>query len=554
MITVAAVSCKKSCSNTERILFICIYTKNLMVKAAPSGVGDLATSRAAEVRNRCLRAKQLAEAGDYEGARAALGEFWHRIGDRPKLEGLDGATQAELLLRAGSLSGWIGSASQIEGAQESAKDLISESARIFGDLGLTDKVAEAQIDLAVCYWRAGALDEARVTLRDVLDMLGESKGEQRLRTLANLALVEWSAKRYKDALRIQMEAAPLFEASSNHVLKGRFHSEYATVLNNVGATERRQDYVDRAFIEYTAASYHFEQAGHIRYVARTENNIGFLFLTAGKLIDAHQHLNRARALFVKLKDKGSIAQVDETRARTFLAQGLSAQAETAVRGSVRILEQGDERALLAEALTTYGSALAQLGRYERAQAQLKRAMDVARQAGDPEKAGIAALTIVEALSSYVPSPGLREYYRNAEALLAQSQSPGIDNRLGQCARALLAAGDSRVSDFKASATLQTATGILRYEASGNDQTTGQQQAVGPDEPWAGCSLENEVLRYEGDLIQRALEASGGSVTRAARMLGITHQGLAFILNGRHRSLLTVRTPVRRRRKSIFRNH
>jgi DNA-binding NtrC family response regulator len=70
--------------------------------------------------------------------------------------------------------------------------------------------------------------------------------------------------------------------------------------------------------------------------------------------------------------------------------------------------------------------------------------------------------------------------------------------------------------------------------------------------WTGRSLEEEVLRYEGELIHQALESVGGSVTRAARMLGITHQGLAFILNGRHKSLLSVRTPVRRRRKSIFR--
>ena len=49
------------------------------------------------------------------------------------------------------------------------------------------------------------------------------------------------------------------------------------------------------------------------------------------------------------------------------------------------------------------------------------------------------------------------------------------------------------------------------------------------------SLEEQVLLYEGQLIRQALEASDGSVTRAARMLGVTHQGLAFILNGRHKS-------------------
>jgi DNA-binding NtrC family response regulator len=70
----------------------------------------------------------------------------------------------------------------------------------------------------------------------------------------------------------------------------------------------------------------------------------------------------------------------------------------------------------------------------------------------------------------------------------------------------------------------------------------------------GFSLDAEVLRYEGSLIRKALEDSGGSVTRAARMLGVTHQGLAFILNGRHSDLLSIRTPVKKRRRSIIRNH
>src|SRR5918992_390749 len=61
-------------------------------------------------RLRCRLAQELEEAGDYEGARAAMGELWQRVGERPRLEGLDDVTRAETLLRAGALTGWIGSA------------------------------------------------------------------------------------------------------------------------------------------------------------------------------------------------------------------------------------------------------------------------------------------------------------------------------------------------------------------------------------------------------------------------------------------------------------
>jgi tetratricopeptide (TPR) repeat protein len=522
----------------------------ISVKTFSAGQNNAPVTRDEDVLRRCLEAKQLEEAGDYEAAVSMLSDVWERVGERPKLDGLEDLAQAELLLRAGSLSGRIGSAHQIKGAQEIAKDLIFQSSRIFEKFELPEKVAETQVDLAICYMREGALDEARVTLKQALDKVSDGESEQKLRALASMAMVERTATRYQDALRIHAEAAPLFDRSSNHALRGVFHNQYAIVLKSLGDAEGRPDYIDRAFIEYAAAGYHFEHAGHTRYLALVENNLGFLFLTAGKLIEAHQHLNRARALFVKLRDKGSIAQVDETRARAFLAQGLVSQAETTVRASVRTLEQGDESSLLAEALTTHGTALARLERFERAHAQLKRAMDVASQAGDPEKAGLAALTILEVLPSYVPPVGLREYYSSAESFLAESQCPGADVRLGQCARSILTFGESRVDDLKKPTVQYSVAAELTHEANA---TNGQKQSVGSPQKWAGCSLENEVLRYEGELIQRALETASGSVTRAARMLGITHQGLAFILNGRHKSLLTVRTPVRRRRKSIFRS-
>jgi transcriptional regulator with PAS, ATPase and Fis domain len=82
-------------------------------------------------------------------------------------------------------------------------------------------------------------------------------------------------------------------------------------------------------------------------------------------------------------------------------------------------------------------------------------------------------------------------------------------------------------------------------------TVRQTEEAGRMSHWEGCSLETEVRRYEGDLIRHALEAEKGSVTRAARLLGVSHQGLAFILHGRQKELLHERTPVKRRRRSIL---
>nr|MBA3768564.1 tetratricopeptide repeat protein [Acidobacteriota bacterium] len=391
-------------------------------------IDDQTLSREERVQLRCQLAKELEEAGNFEAARSAMGELWQRIGDRPKLDGLDQHTSAEVLLRVGTLSGWIGSAKQIEGAQEIAKNLISESVTIFQALQAAEKVAESRVDLAICYWREGASDEARVILRDTLSQLVDIDSEQKARALMNSAIVEASTNRLNDALRILTEAAPLFGRSHSHAMKGRFHTNLALVLKNLGEAEQREDYIDRALVENAAASFHLEQAGHIRYRAGVENNLGFLFSTAGKFTEAHNHLDRARRLFVSLKDSVHTAQVDETRARAFLAEGRNQEAEKVARAAVRTLEKGDEHSLLAEALRTYAVAVARLGHQDRARVSLERAIEVAEQAGDIEGGGVAALTMIEELDRSLTPDEMSTVYERADDLLARTQHPGTPVR------------------------------------------------------------------------------------------------------------------------------
>lgn len=486
----------------------------------------LAGTAGVGVSELCERAKQLEEAGQFEEARLVLGEFWQRVGDRPKLEGLREPLRAELLLRVGTLSGWIGSTRQIPGAQEIAKDLISESAAIFEKLGLTEKVAEARVDLGICYWREGALDEARITFDDGLQKLGDLDSEQRLRALLNKAIVEQVSSRPKEALRLLSESESLFLNSNNHALRGKFHNELATVLKNLGLAERREDYIDRALMQYTAASLDLEKTGHESFRAFVENNLGFLFSHLGRFQDAHEHFSRALSVASRLNNKGFRAQVEDTRARAFIAEGRLEQAAKSARAAVKGFKEGDEQSHLAGALTTHGTVLAKVGRHRESLAMLNEAASVAGQAGDPEAKGLACLTIVEELAP-VLSPGeIRHYYKSAESALANSQNTALQLRLAESARSVLAIEPP----------------ASRSEAATMDATA------------ANISLEEQVLSYEGELIKRALDTAEGSVTRAARLLGITHQGLAFILNGRQKNLLPSRKPAKPRRRSIIRFH
>jgi len=74
-----------------------------------------------------------------------------------------------------------------------------------------------------------------------------------------------------------------------------------------------------------------------------------------------------------------------------------------------------------------------------------------------------------------------------------------------------------------------------------------------EEELVGGTLKEELNHFEAWLIDRALERHNGRITPAARELGLTPGGLAYILQGRHsKTLAGARRPKRRRHKSIIR--
>src|SRR5438094_5332555 len=160
----------------------------------------------------CNVAKQLEKVGEYDEACEALSEFWPKRDASPNLSDLDETTKAEVLLRVGSLAGWLGSTDQKEGSQETAKNLITQSIDLFQHLGLSERVAEARGDLALCYWREGSFDEARATLTEALDSL-EKDSELRALLLIRAGIIEQRTRQLHEALRFYNEAAPLVDRS-----------------------------------------------------------------------------------------------------------------------------------------------------------------------------------------------------------------------------------------------------------------------------------------------------------------------------------------------------
>jgi len=470
-----------------------------------------------EALSRCALALTLKDQGDHEGALELMRPLWRGVGERPNTQNLLPDVAAEVLLCTGILTGWIGTRNKIKGAQEIAKNLLTESISYYESQNNLKRIAQAQTEIAYCYWREGEVNEARIMLHEALERL-TAPGIIRARALLKLAIVEQSAARYYDALQILTDNASLFERVTHHATKGDYHNELAMTFEEIAVADKRPDYFQRALTEYKAADYQFKLARNHVFRASVKNNEAVVLSKLGRFEEAHRHLDEARRLTLRFKDRTRTSQIDITRTEVLLAEGKFEEAEAVAHRTACSLESSGQRFWIVDALIAQGTALARLGKPDRAHHVLRQAIKVAHEAGALNKAGLAALTLVEEVD--LDHTILHAAYQQAHEWLANSQSQELLMRLNDAARKL-------ASSLCEKLTRDDALDVLLKKPGG---------------------LESKILEYENALIKRALIQSNGAVTHAASLLGMTYQGLAYVIETRHRDLLSARTPVRRRQR------
>jgi tetratricopeptide (TPR) repeat protein len=486
------------------------------VKIASPKLNSSNLSANDEALLRCQTALEQKDQGDYVGAQKTMRPYWSRLGEAPRTCGLERSVAAEVLLCVGVLTGWIGSKNQVSDAQETAKNLITQSIAQFEAVPDVVKIAIAQSEIAYCYWREGALSEARSWLHDALNKL-TFEGADRARALLKLSTVEWTSGRFREALELLELNESLFRKITNPRIKGYYFSELGIIHRNLATTENKREYFHRAINEYKEAEKQFKLARNQIFRADVINNVGFLLFKLDRHKEAHKYLNEARHLTVRFKDKARTAQIDESRAQVLIAEQRWTEAEHIARRAVSVLKKSGHFCMMAEALITQGKALARLGRGDHARSVFQQAIQVAHQVNALNTAGLAALTFIEEVPQ-LPPDIIQAAYRQARQWLANSQSPDTKLRLADVT-------DKVIASIQTELTSDDATEIL-FTGSGG--------------------LQAQLDKYEGVIIKRALVQAGGKVTHAASLLELRYQSLAYKIEHQHPELLNYRTPVRRR--------
>ena len=565
----------------------------------------------------CQKARRFEDAGSYSTAESVMQPFWNGVGTRPHTDKLEEEIKAEVLLRCGVITGWIGNNKSISHSQEWAKDLISEGYFIFEGLELAEKRAEAQVELATCYWREGSFDEARVFLSTTIESIKYDDAiSDDIKALAYLrrAVIENDEARQREALYYLEHGFKYFNSDrKNPSIKGKYHNQMGIALQSIGDVDDNPDYLDRALIEYSAAGIYFEEAGHKRYSAFVENNIGMVYLSLKKFAEAHEHFETAKKIFTNLKEHIFVAQVDESIAKTFIGQGLPEIAERFARKSSEAFEKAERFALMIESLITLGIALSHQKKFELARVEFENAEEIANRMNLPNLAGLAILTLLEELKTNFSTREFTDYYNKADRYLGSQAEiemlrrmrkiaaelvnenhpsppaetrpvsnnfsmPEVTEKLEEKINEIISASQTRFQktvEFTSEAIaamqnlfLDNNLGKLEKIVERTIEKSENHAVITSDaveivalrnsseadfaSPWQDLSLREITQNIEKRLIELALKDAHGKITGAANLLGFKHyEMLHSIIKSRHPELLVQRIPPVKRRKSII---
>jgi DNA-binding NtrC family response regulator len=148
------------------------------------------------------------------------------------------------------------------------------------------------------------------------------------------------------------------------------------------------------------------------------------------------------------------------------------------------------------------------------------AKETALMVGDSESAGNAVLTQIEELQPDLTPMVFRSLYLEADELLKNSPKINTVSRLQKIARKHFEMSEKAESSFN----------------------------------WENFLLPEAVRVYEGEIILKALNETRGRVTRAAQLLGVSHQNLSGILHQRHKELKQYCVRRKSRTESKVRAH
>ncbi len=317
---------------------------------------------------------KLERCGKYEDALTEVKDFWQDLSSVPDVSEFETQIAAEVLLRCGSLLGFVGHIKQIAGSQNNSKDILTEARSRFLDLGNSEKVAECENYLALAYWRTGESREAETWLEESLSHNLSNKSSVKLYSIVVRCLIFLSNEKYKEITQILDGLENDFLCYGDYCLKGDYYNNFGIALNELGNYSKALKY-------FELARFFYQKSQDKVYLGTAENNLAQLHKLEKRFTKAHEAIDNATKIFKKIKDKTREGFSFDTKAQIFLAERKYNESLNTVEKAISILKKSENLGYLVETLMTKSKILLYLDDFSAAVLCLFDAVKIAEQQG-----------------------------------------------------------------------------------------------------------------------------------------------------------------------------
>lgn len=314
---------------------------------------------------------KLERSGRYDTALAELQGIWDDTTSFPKVEDFESRLAAELILRCGSLIGFLGHNKQIPNAQEKSKNLLTEARQRFLDIYDIEKIAECENYLALAYWRTGEFVEAETWIEEALSHNLPDASDIRIYAHLTKSLIFLSTERYREIV-VNLEQLKVdFRKYGDAFLNGSFCTNLGVALEIIGN-------IPEALKNLELARYFHQKSRHKIYLGTVENNLALLYKAEQKFGKAHLAIDRATKVFKQIKDRTRQGFSLDTKAQIYSAERKYTEALQTIEAAIKLLGRGENAGYLAEACLTKIKVLISLNDISAATACLCDAVQTAK--------------------------------------------------------------------------------------------------------------------------------------------------------------------------------
>ncbi len=328
---------------------------------------------AISILNESLKAEM---SGNYLNAYQLLSVFWNDFRVNPDTAELSDDIVAEIFLRCGSISGYLGRSGKIFEAQETSRALLFEAKQKFLNLQLSSKEAECDNYIALSYERTGEINIAREYLENAFEKNISIDHPVRLFSHIIDSLLHLAEKDYAIIIQNSLLLESLFQVCPNKSFKGCFYNHYGLALKNL-------DKIDEAMDKFLTARQLFFELEHHQYCGALENNIAHLYLSQKQYKEAHNFARKAENTFKLVGDFCRQGYSFDTQAAIYLAEKDYEKALECAEKGIKMLQNGENKLFLLNTYKTKIKALLLLRDVSAAAENFTKAELIAEQIDEP---------------------------------------------------------------------------------------------------------------------------------------------------------------------------